>query len=328
MLVTIRLGVGLSNEALAWVGQRAVAWVIDEAPVPADLAFILIVIARRCDESGCGSYQSMKTLAEKTGKSEAQARRDVKRLRELGLLLMGDQTLPGKHGVPAGKCPVVYDLPLSLAGPKPINRSKNPTGRRSEPATPRMDAPPASMRTPGMDATPPPASMPGVPPASMPSDPLHGCHPNKTTNLENKTGTTPARSPAEPEPAPRPKRKTRKERTAEQQAAFDTADRIAHLWWDEQCPQRGIPVIAKGNRSPKAAFPGFRSVVEKALDAGITETEIKNALIDCGTAWPNITALTNAVTRRRGRNPQSANGRPSNQHIESAAGDNLAEVFG
>lgn len=137
----------MGDEGATWVGQRAVAWVVDEAPVPADLAFTLIVIARRCDDSGRGSYQSLKTIAEKTGKSEAQTARDIRRLRELGLLVLGDQGLPGRHGVHPGMWPTVYDVPLSLSGPKPAKQSKNPTGVAKD-AAPAMAPNPRRRRRP------------------------------------------------------------------------------------------------------------------------------------------------------------------------------------
>jgi hypothetical protein len=183
----------VTDEATAWVGRRAVAWVIDEAPVPADLAFTLTVIARRCDENGRGSYQSLRTIAEKAGKSEAQAARDIRRLRDLGLLLLGDQSLPGRHGIPAGQRPTVYDLPLSMTGPKPAKSSRNPTGRMKPADPPELstapstDAPPASMHplhasspTPCMDAPQTPCMDASRPPASM--------HPKQDRNkTENKT---------------------------------------------------------------------------------------------------------------------------------------------
>lgn len=146
----------MSEDAPAWVSVRAVAWVIDEAPVPADLAFTLLVIARRCDQHGRGSYQSKKTLAEKTGKSVAQVARDIERLMALGLLLLGDQSLPEQHGVPVGLRTTVYDVPLEVTGAKPAKKSRNPTGRRKEAGTPGMEAPPASMPPPCMEAPPPP----------------------------------------------------------------------------------------------------------------------------------------------------------------------------
>lgn len=148
------------SEEATWVGRRAVAWVMDDAPVPADLAFTLVVIARRCDENGRGSYQSQRVIAEKTGKSPDQVARDIRRLRAMGLLLLGDQSLPEKHGVPHGRRPPVYDVPLGLKGPKPSKASKNKSGQRKADDTHGMDAPPVPMPhplhgsppTPGMDA--------------------------------------------------------------------------------------------------------------------------------------------------------------------------------
>lgn len=111
-----------------WVSARAVAWVIHDAPVPADLAWTLTVIAACCDENGRGSYQSASTIAEKTGKSTSQVERDITRLRKLGLIIPGDQRLTEHLG---GKRPVVYDLPLTMKGPKPVKQSKNPTGKKA-----------------------------------------------------------------------------------------------------------------------------------------------------------------------------------------------------
>ncbi|MFJ8690225.1 hypothetical protein [Micromonospora wenchangensis] len=190
-----------------WVGQRAIAWVIDDAPVPVDLAWTLTVIARRCDENGKGSFQSKRTLAEKTGKSEDQASRDVRELLALGLIRLGDQTLPGKgknNGrYKPGQWPTVYDVAMELKGPKPARKSKNPTGRKKAqpvdveltpgmdtgggmdagggmeaPGTPRMDAP----STPRMDA-------PQRSPSKNPS--------NNPSSLSARTSVTAARDDAD-----------------------------------------------------------------------------------------------------------------------------------
>lgn len=144
------------------------AWVIDDAPVPPDLAWTLIVIARRCDDSGRGSYQSMATLAAKTGKSEKQARRDVARLLELGLIRSGDQSLPERNGVPLGRRPTVYDVVLDLQGEKPARQSKNPTGLSKEGSTPPMQA------TPPIQGTPPMHGVPTPPMEGHPTPPMHG----------------------------------------------------------------------------------------------------------------------------------------------------------
>jgi hypothetical protein len=154
----------LSKNAQEWVSARAVAWVIHDAPVPADLAFTLNVIAARCDEHGRGSYQSVATVAEKTGKSPDQARRDIKRLLQLGLLLLGDQSLV--NHLPPGQRPVVYDVPLHLRGPKPVKESRNKTGGK-KPDTPGMDARGGMDATPGMDAPGTPCMDAGRPLAPM-----------------------------------------------------------------------------------------------------------------------------------------------------------------
>lgn len=155
----------MSKNEKEWVSARAVAWVIHDAPVPADLAFTLTVIASRCDEHGRGSYASVPTIAEKTGKSPDQVRRDIKRLLDLELLLLGDQSRA--NHLPGGQRPVVYDVPLNLRGPKPIKESRNRTGGK-KPSAPGMDATPRIHATPGMDAPQTPCMDADRPLASMP----------------------------------------------------------------------------------------------------------------------------------------------------------------
>lgn len=94
------------------------------------------MIAARCDEHGRGSDQSVATIAALTGKSADQVRRDIRRLLDLGLLLLGDQTRV-EH-LPAGQRPTIYDVPLHVRGPKPVKQSKNPSGmtRPAIPSTP------------------------------------------------------------------------------------------------------------------------------------------------------------------------------------------------
>ncbi|RKR92683.1 HNH endonuclease [Micromonospora pisi] len=100
------------------VCMRAIDWVIDDAPVPAELAGTLVVIARACDDQGQGSSQPVAKIAKKTGKSVKQTQRDIARLRSLGLLLLGDQTLV--HNLASGQRPTVYDVPLHIKGTKPV----------------------------------------------------------------------------------------------------------------------------------------------------------------------------------------------------------------
>lgn len=162
------------------------AWVIDDAPVPPDLAWTLIVIARRCDDHGRGSYQSMPTLATKTGKSEKQARRDVARLLELGLIRAGDQSLPERNGVPLGRRPTVYDVVLDLQGEKPARQSKNPTGARKGTTTPPTHA------TPPMQGTPPMHGVPTPPMEVHPTPPMDGSQIKPLKNPKNNPSYLPA----------------------------------------------------------------------------------------------------------------------------------------
>src|SRR5574343_200397 len=125
----------------AWVSVAAVAWVLDEAPVPADLIPTLIAIARYADGSGKGARPRVGSVVQATGKSESQIRREVAKSRGLGLLVLGDQSLTAH--LPAGQRPVVYDIPLWVKGPKPAKESRNKSGQRktdTDADTPRMDA--------------------------------------------------------------------------------------------------------------------------------------------------------------------------------------------
>lgn len=126
-----------SEQRGEWVSRRATAWVYDEAPCPAELVSVLGAIARRCDEHGRGSRQRSAVIAEKVGKSLKQTRRDISRLRDLGLIKEGDQTLV-EH-IPEYERPKVYDVNLDLKGPKPAKGSKNPSGsKREEDGTPSL----------------------------------------------------------------------------------------------------------------------------------------------------------------------------------------------
>lgn len=145
-----------------WVSVRAVAWVLDEAPVPTEQFPTLMAIAANCDEHGRGSRQSKKTIAARTGKSPQQVGRDIASLLEDGLIKEGDQSLAAH--LPAGQRPVVYDVVLGLKGPKPSKRSKNPSGVKKA-LTPTMEGTPTMDGTPAMDgvSTPTMEGQGGVP---------------------------------------------------------------------------------------------------------------------------------------------------------------------
>ncbi|MGI8333522.1 hypothetical protein ACRYCC_26515 [Actinomadura scrupuli] len=94
-----------------WVSVRAVAWVLDEAPdVPANLLPTLVSLARHADADGRGCWLSKHRLGWNARKTEQQVKRDLKQLRDLGLIRLGDQRLVAH--LPADKRPTVYDLAI------------------------------------------------------------------------------------------------------------------------------------------------------------------------------------------------------------------------
>jgi hypothetical protein len=217
-----------------WAGQRAMSWVIDDAPVPTALFPVLMVIARRCDENGRGSYQSVPTIAEKTGKSQDQVKRDIRELKKVGLLVEGDLALV-KH-LPEWKRPAVYDLPLHISGPKPLKESKNKTGGTSQGGG--MDAPR------GMDATGWHSTRQG---GGMDALGGGGMDAPQTKPLKNKENN-PSLSPREDEhppaatvPTPEPEREID---IASQKPGTEEPNPIRRLLLDAGCPTENLDEVA------------------------------------------------------------------------------------
>ncbi|NIL62660.1 helix-turn-helix domain-containing protein [Salinispora arenicola] len=215
-----------------WVSQVSIAWAFDDAPCPTDLLPVLLAIARRCNNDGTDSYQSKPTLARKTGKSRDQVDADVKRLLELGLIRLGDQTLPERNGVPAGQRPVVYDVALEVRGPKPSKagrnkEGKNKGGRGKGEATPGTGTTPGTdtgggtdtPRTPGMDTSPTPGM--DTPQISPSKNPL-----NNPSSPAVERGTSPRSNMQE-------KRKTDDPKTRADLAIMTTAVRLAAPYQDD-----------------------------------------------------------------------------------------------
>lgn len=120
-----------------------------------------------------------RTRTTMAGKSEKQARRDVARLRELGLIVPGDQSL-ADH-LPPGQRPTVYDLALHVRGPKPTKASRNKSGI----ATPPMDG-----RGP-FDGRGPTQGTPTPPMDAGSTPPIHG---SQTKHLNNQEEQSSSRS--------------------------------------------------------------------------------------------------------------------------------------
>jgi len=91
-------------------------WALEKAPpMPAQLVATLSGLARHADKKGRGTYPSVARLAAYACKTERSVQRDLKQLRELGLIRLGDQS-KAAH-LPEGKRPEVYDLALERTVP-------------------------------------------------------------------------------------------------------------------------------------------------------------------------------------------------------------------
>jgi hypothetical protein len=109
-----------------------VLWAMDEAPgVPARLRSTLFAVARYADEDGRGAYPSLAQVAWITGKSRAQAGKDIAGLVELGVLLPGDPGLV--KDIRADVRPNVYDLAMPRISSRRDSRvsSRRDTSRGS-----------------------------------------------------------------------------------------------------------------------------------------------------------------------------------------------------
>jgi hypothetical protein len=96
----------------SWLSKPAVLWALDEAPdVPAHLVAALVAVARYADENGRGAHPSALTVAAHIRKTERNAKKDLSELRQLGLLLSGDQRIV--VSIRADRRPFVYDLPMA-----------------------------------------------------------------------------------------------------------------------------------------------------------------------------------------------------------------------
>jgi hypothetical protein len=93
------------------VSIEAMKWAVEYAPpMPSQLVATLTGLAYHADKRGRGAYPSVPRLAAFTCKDRRSVQRDLKQLRELKLIRLGDQSLAAH--LPAGKRPEVYDLAL------------------------------------------------------------------------------------------------------------------------------------------------------------------------------------------------------------------------
>ncbi|MFE0699155.1 helix-turn-helix domain-containing protein [Streptomyces sp. NPDC058872] len=95
---------------------EATVWALKFAPpMPPQYLGTLLGLADHADPKGRGAYPSIPTLAAYTCKSERSVQRDLKGLRETGLIRSGDESLVAH--IPADRRPEVYDLAVERVVP-------------------------------------------------------------------------------------------------------------------------------------------------------------------------------------------------------------------
>ncbi|MER7908256.1 helix-turn-helix domain-containing protein [Streptomyces sp. NPDC096068] len=95
---------------------EATVWALKFAPpMPPQFLGTLLGLADHADAKGRGAYPSIPTLAAYTCKSERSVQRDLKGLREEGLIRAGDESLVAH--IPADRRPEVYDLAVERVVP-------------------------------------------------------------------------------------------------------------------------------------------------------------------------------------------------------------------
>lgn len=88
---------------------KAVSWALDEVRgVSPTQKLILIIMAEVASSDGTGSYNSVATIADKSGLKDRQVQIQLKALRELGLIRRGDQRHVSHYS--ANTRPTVYDM--------------------------------------------------------------------------------------------------------------------------------------------------------------------------------------------------------------------------
>jgi hypothetical protein len=176
-------------------------WALEFAPpMPAQLIATLSGLARHADKKGYGAYPSVARLAAYTCKSERSVQRDLKELRKLGLIRLGDQA-KAAH-LPEGKRPDVYDLALENAVPngraakdeatlasRVTLTSSRRRGGRKKPSSDDFGAPRTGdvHVTPDADVTPDVDVADGV--TSTSQEGRRPRHPNQKKNLSTEGGS-------------------------------------------------------------------------------------------------------------------------------------------
>lgn len=125
---------------------KAISWALDEvAGLHPTQKLVLVVLAEVAQTDGTAAFVSHKTIGEKVGISDRQAREHLKALEEAGLIERGDQRRAAY--IPAQYRPVVYDLNMNgsdrlgalMTGRKPTSVRKPTSGLDRKPSAPSTE---------------------------------------------------------------------------------------------------------------------------------------------------------------------------------------------
>lgn len=281
---------------------QAMVWALEDAPdVPAQALGTLMGLANHADEFGRGAYASQEQIAEYARKSDRQARTDLYRLEELGLIRRGDQSLVAH--LRGDKRPVVWDLAMerrknesgrkSTSGRKHTSGGNDASGRKSSaPDAPDESAgqnDSAGSTLPGGSEVPAGSAAqngrkcasdePSVEPSelSLPTG-------EKDTHAHTREAAEPDQLFDAPSPKAKPKAKRRKAGNAEPDERDLLADELARAFW---------------NRHRTAQpFPAVRQVIRTALGNGYSRDELAFALERLGLQGMAISGATITIAHK------------------------------
>lgn len=273
-----------TNGRPTYMSMQAMVWALEHAPdVPAQALGVLMGLANHADEQGRGAYAGQELLAEYARKSDRQARTDLTRLEEAGLIRRGDQSLVAH--LRADKRPVVWNLALERVKDKSDRKCasgrKETSGRSPETESVGTEdefagqSPPAGSTVPA--GSQPPAGSTASSDRKHTSDepvlePKHSL-PTEESGAEAETGQlfgTPAQRPR--------RRKSQKAQTGEPDPLDLQADELTRKFWER-------------HRTAQP-FPAVRGVVRTALGNGYSRDELAFVLDRLGKQGMAISGAT------------------------------------
>lgn len=289
-----------------YMSMQAMVWALEQAPdVPAQALGVLMGLANHADEHGRGAYAGQELLAEYARKSDRQARTDLARLEEAGLIRRGDQSLVAH--LRADKRPVVWDLAMERVKDKSDRKCasgrKETSGRTPEPKNVSAVEEPTGQEVAAGSTVPggsqPPAGSTASSDRKHTSDepvlePKHSLPTEESDAAQADPGQL-----FDTPPTPLRRRKPQKGRKGEPDPLDLQADELTRKFWER-------------HRTAQP-FPAVRGVVRTALGNGYTRDELAFVLERLGKqsmaiSGATITIAHSEITGARNQRSSSGNG--------------------